>query len=289
MTDMNQPAWEVLDIERYRTAQRSELERLCRGRTQYARLDGERMVARVLGRYKLFLDSRDRGFAPHLLLDGYWEIWLTQFIARRLKAGSAAIDVGANYGYFSVLMADLVGPSGHLLCLEPNPAPFDFLQQSMAINGFTERSHLLMAAAGAVSRSGTLFVPQGEPKNGTLVATDIAPQLTGGLSMDVAIHRLDELWPADRQLDFLKIDAEGAEEDVIEGMWPLIERWRPEMVLEFNPHRCRAPAGLLQRLSAAYGSPRVVSSEGEAAAITTEQVLTLDSRDDRLLFFSMFA
>src|SRR5436853_284660 len=76
---------------------------------------------RVLGSCKMYLDTRDTGFGSHVSLDGYWEPWITVFVARQLRPGMVAIDVGANYGYYSLLFAALVGDTGHVYAIEPNP------------------------------------------------------------------------------------------------------------------------------------------------------------------------
>ena len=56
----------------------------------------------------MYIDTADVGFGAHLLLDGFWESWLTEFIARRVQAGMRFADVGANHGYYTVLAADLL-------------------------------------------------------------------------------------------------------------------------------------------------------------------------------------
>jgi hypothetical protein len=71
----------------------------------------------ILGRYKFFLDTRDRGFGSHVLLDGFWEIWLTLFCARNLRHGMTVVDVGANFGYYSVMFAEFVGAPGRVLAV----------------------------------------------------------------------------------------------------------------------------------------------------------------------------
>lgn len=284
--DWSQRSWDPLTLDDIATAARNDLEGACRARSQTSYLGHDIALARVLGRYKLFLDSRDRGFAPHLLLDGFWEIWLTQFIARRIHPGAGVIDVGANYGYFSVLMADLVGPHGSLLCLEPNPPAHTALVQSLALNGFSNQTVTHMLAAGSQSENGYLFIPDNEPKNATLVTPLLAASLPDTRIVSIQVATLDQLWPAGRRLDFMKIDTEGAEENVIAGAAGLIEQWHPDIVLEFNPHRCREPAALLATLMAAYGAMRIVDGNGNAADVSIEQALSLDDKYDRLLFFS---
>ena len=79
------------------------------------------VLCKVLGKYLMWVDANDEGLAPHLVLQGYWEIWVTEALARHTKPNSIALDIGANVGYYTMLMADAVGaarrgqkvPEGH--------------------------------------------------------------------------------------------------------------------------------------------------------------------------------
>jgi hypothetical protein len=115
------------------------------------------VLCRVLGRYKMLLDPADRGFAPHLMLDGFWEWWATTFLARNIRPGQRVAEAGACYGYFSLLMADLVGPQGRLTVFEPNPDAAALLQRNLEMNGLAGRVRLMRAAVGA--SDGTLSAP----------------------------------------------------------------------------------------------------------------------------------
>ncbi len=66
-----------------------------------AYLGDETALCRVLGRYKMFVDTSDNSLSPHLMLDGYWEMWLTEALARAIRPGMTVVDVGANLGYFT--------------------------------------------------------------------------------------------------------------------------------------------------------------------------------------------
>ena len=101
-----------LDIEEFAGRSKRALEALCRARAQPVYLGGNEALCRILGRYKLYVDTRDKGLCAHLLLDGYWEMGLTMHIARHVRAGMTAIDVGANFGYYTVLLGALVGEDG---------------------------------------------------------------------------------------------------------------------------------------------------------------------------------
>ena len=69
----------------------------------------------------MYLDTRDVGFAQHIIMDGYWEYWVTQFMIEVVKPGFRVVDIGANFGYYTNLLSDLVGPDGCCLAIEPNP------------------------------------------------------------------------------------------------------------------------------------------------------------------------
>jgi FkbM family methyltransferase len=246
-------------------------------------LGDEVALCRILARYKLYLSARDDGFGGNLLLDGYWEIWLTQFMARTVAAGATVVDVGANYGYYSLLLADLVGPEGHVFAIEPNPEAAGLLRRSLGLNGFTGQTSVHQLAAGA-SDGGTasLFVPEGEPKNAAIAA---AAPAQGGRSHEVAVRTLDSLL-AGRRIDFLKIDAEGAEQGIVEGMERIFADQRPAMVLEFNAARYADPEAFLQRLLRIYGVLRHVGYDGSALPVTPERVLSEHFGEDWLLFLS---
>ncbi|MFC7542969.1 FkbM family methyltransferase [Siccirubricoccus deserti] len=130
------------------------MEAAIRARCQSVAVDPQTILCRILGRYKFFVDCRDQGLAPHLMLDGYWEYWVSDFIWRNVKPGETVADIGANLGYYTVLLADLVGPGGRVMAFEPNPRLFDLLQRNVAINGFSRWANCHAKAVAAKSGSG---------------------------------------------------------------------------------------------------------------------------------------
>lgn len=241
-------------------------------------------LCRLLTRYKFFVAADDVGFGANVLLDGFWEFWLTRFIARNVPRGGTVVDVGANFGYYSMLLADLVGPEGRLYAVEPNPAAAGLLRRALSLNGFAGRTELCEAAAGASDgTSAKLFVPAGEPKNAALVAA--APERAGELRQ-VPVRSLDALLAAEDRIDFVKIDAEGGEEAIIDGMARILAERPPPMVLEFNAARYADPRAFLDRLLRHYGSLRHVDFDGAAAAVSPERVLSENVGEDWLLFLS---
>jgi FkbM family methyltransferase len=243
------PAGARLSLDALRRLPRGLAQDLVRARSRAVPLDATTLLCRVLGRYKMLVDGRDRGLAPHLLLDGYWEMACTRFVLGQLKPGQAAWDVGANIGYYTVLMADIVGPAGRVVALEPNPRLAELAERSLELNGFAARAVLHRAAAS--DRAATLRFrgDAADPKNGHVVAPD-APQDPALAEYAVPGLPLDELG---ERADFLKMDVEGAEEAAWGGMQRLLDRSPGiTLLMEFNRLRCADPAALLRDIAARF-------------------------------------
>jgi FkbM family methyltransferase len=274
-----------LDIGEFAYRSKRSLEALCRARAQPVRLGDNEALCRILGRYKLFVDSRDQGLGAHLLLDGFWELGLTMYMARTVRPGMAAIDVGANFGYYTILLGALVGDGGHVYAIEPAPPTAAMLHRSIRLNGFDDRTTVVAAAAG-VSDGGEalLYVPHREPKNAAVVAAPEAADPEAGTLYRVAEASIDALM-AQQHLDFIKIDAEGAEEAIVAGALATLRRDKPILVLEFNAARASDPGGLLATLGAIYGPPRYLDLHGNVHATTAAQLTSARVGSDWLLVF----
>ncbi len=243
-------------------------------------------LCRVLGSYKIYLDTNDTGFGCHVLLDGFWEMWLTIFFARHVQPGMTVIDVGANFGYYTLLFGSLVGPKGRVFAVEPNPAVLPKLRRSVNLNGLAGRTTIVEAAAGAVDEDETnLYVPDGEPKNSTVVPRPEGLAAGSDRVYKVRRVRLDGLAATVPRIDLVKIDAEGAEQDVIAGLEGILRRDRPSLLAEFNPGKRADAAGFLETLGAPYDRMRYIDFEANPTQVTPRQVLDDRSGEDWLLLF----
>ncbi len=276
----------VIALEELATADRFALEHACRAQAQPVYLGDHTALCRILGRYKFYVDTRDQGFGSNVLLDGFWEMWLTIAIARHLKPGMVAIDIGANFGYYSLLMADLVGPEGALVAVEPNRHVTPKLRASLALNGFASRSRVIEAAAAATSEGfAHLYATVTEPKNATIVSPEMIADPAIGAITTAPNWTADVVAREFGRIDFIKIDAEGAEEDIIRGLRPVLVQHNPSLVLEFNAARYTDAHGFLSEVMACYRQLRLVDHDGSLAAVSPERVLTDKIGEDWLLFF----
>lgn len=270
----------LFHLDHLRTRPRYRNEAIVRQLCANAYLGNGRSLCRVLGRYKMIVDTTDVGLSSHLLLDGYWEMWTTEAMLRFIRPGMTAIDIGANLGYFTMLMADLVGSGGRVVAFEPNPRMAERARRSAHVNGFAPFTQIHEVALSDEPGDTVMFVPPTEPKN----AHFSQPSGRDG-EIRVRVQRADA-FEALLDADFIKIDTEGAEDLVWRGMTGLLHRNRPLTVfMEFTPVRyADAPAFLDAILAAGFALHRIDYFDPQVVVPTTrEAVLSAPAHEDQML------
>jgi FkbM family methyltransferase len=263
---------------------RQKAENEIRARVQSIYVGNDLVLTRVLGHPKMYLHTKDAGLSAHVMMDGYWEIWLTLVLAQMLKPGMVCIDVGANFGYYSILMGFGVWPDGKVIAVEPNPPVAAVMQKSLQLNGLTGLVQLEQVAAGAVNGGSChLFVPDGEPKNAAIVGAEFVG--AGGQTVEVPLRTIDAMCAGLDRVDLVKIDAEGAEIDVLSGMRQVIATHKPKIVLEFNAARYANPTEFLDSLAPIYGRPRLIDYSGTCKRVSDDEILRQNLHVDKLLLF----
>ena len=198
-----------------------------------------------------------------------------------------AIDVGANFGYYTILLGALVGEAGHVLAIEPAPETAAMLRRSVALNGFEGFTTVIEAAAGAGEASeALLFVPEREPKNAQIVAS---PDGLDHIPRHVAPGRAIADRRARRRPAPHRLSSRSTPRAPRRPSSPArsrrLRRDRPLLVLEFNAARARDPAALLAMLGAIYGAPRYLDLHGNVRETTPERLLRESFATDWLVVF----
>ena len=161
---------------------------------------------------------------------------VSKLINRMLRPGQVAIDIGANVGMHSVIMANRVGPTGHVVVFEPDPHPMGRLRRNMALNGI-DWVTTVEAAVSARSETRTFYLHDdsiGNFANASLVAANVGKQTA---SVQMQVVSIDE-WMRDNPLprvDVVKLLAQGEEFNALQGMRGLIERDRPKIFFLYEP------------------------------------------------------
>jgi FkbM family methyltransferase len=181
----------------------------------------------------------------------------TELIVSLLRPGNIAIDVGADVGLFTVAMANAVGPSGLVLAIEPHPESQAILKLALKARHLSW-VRLIPAALGCRNGWATLcttFDPCGREKTAFSRIVKQDARDDSAIQRRVALKTLDELvheYQLNR-LDFLKIDVEGFEWDVLQGAQDCLRNFAPILLIELeDPHAefyGRSVAGIVEMLA----------------------------------------
>ena len=158
---------------------------------------------------------------------GCLDYWDERAIQGMLKPGSICIDVGAHIGYYSLLFSRWVGQNGRVFSYEPVPYTHSFFERNLRRN---RAFNVTLQRAAIGSRTGT--VRMACPNGGRLGWSTVSD--SG--DMDVACTTIDSEISRFglEHVDFIKIDTEGYEPQVLAGAEDALQRMRPKILFEVN-------------------------------------------------------
>jgi FkbM family methyltransferase len=165
--------------------------------------------------YKLFLHPTVQGYT--IEFDGWNEE--TKIIKKFIKKGDTVIDLGANIGRYTLLFRSLVGENGKVIAFEPDITNFNLLKKTIIANNF-ENVTIFQKAVGNINSRVKMSVSE-----------EIgSQQISNSGSVVVDCVKVDDYVSS---ADFVKIDTEGYEIKVLEGM-PNLLRQKITMMVELN-------------------------------------------------------
>lgn len=192
---------------------------------------------------KIFVDTRDEGIAPHLLLEGQWEEWIGSAMDNFLP-GSLFIDVGANFGWYTLRAAKK--GARKILSFEPNTRLFDLLKSGVRVNGVECELH-----PSALSDEPARWILQADlsamgsgkcvhriAREGVVIVSEGTEFVCRSQRLDFFVSDLLEREPQWADVPVVvKIDVEGFEPKVVSGGAELFKvKTRPiTAFIESNP------------------------------------------------------
>ncbi|MGH9315331.1 MAG: FkbM family methyltransferase [Vicinamibacterales bacterium] len=214
---------------------------LCRGRR-------DRFIAPfTAGRCALSFvcDLRD-GIAREACFIGGYGPQETRLLDALLAPGMTVIDVGANWGYFTLVAASIVGPRGRVIALEPEPRLFDLLEQNLRLNGL---SHATALREAATDRASTMALHTFDENCANWGVSSVVRAQPGAVATTVAGRPLDAVVrdAGLASIHLVKIDVEGHELEVLAGMACGLRAGRyRRLIVEWHPAALRSPRAALE-------------------------------------------
>ena len=175
-------------------------------RSEYIEIDGQ----------KLFLDKEDS-----LLLStrkNNFDRFEIECLKQIIKNGDIVVDLGANIGYYTLILARLVGKSGHVYAFEPDPSNFEILSKNVKENKH-DNVTLVQKAVSDKNSKIKLYVSKRNLASHRIFDAEDKRE-----SIEVDVTTLDEYFQKSKKLvKFIKMDVEGAEGATILGASKIIE------------------------------------------------------------------
>ncbi len=163
---------------------------------------------------------------------GYYEKSLGDVLKNIIKPGDVFLDIGANIGYFSLLIANNV-PTAKVISFEPVREIFESLKGNIAINNIKNVT-AFNAAIGELKEEKELFI-SGLDNLG--MSSFQQPENFSGKKETVQVLTIDEWFERAglAKIDVVKLDVEGSELPALKGMKEILQNFKPIVIVEINP------------------------------------------------------
>lgn len=174
-----------------------------------------------VGRFRMFLNPRDVALTPIIMFRGRWEPGETFWFVKSLKKGDTVVDIGANVGYYTLIAAKIVGDEGRVYAFEPDPEAFALLQANVRVNGLT---NVVLEQKAVSNEQGVLKLYLAEKNRGDhrIYQPKEGPKRD---FVEVEAVSLDDYFEDyDGDISLIKIDTQGAEGVIFEGLTGIARR-----------------------------------------------------------------
>lgn len=180
--------------------------------------------------FAMLVASTDVGIGRELALYRIHEPMATKLLPGFVPYGGVVLDIGANIGYYTLLLSRLVGNEGLVVAVEPHPVNFHLLQLNLRINRV---SNVRLVSAAVSDEEGEAHLFEAEGSNWhSLLPTE----RTSEKAIKVPTLTIDALASQiGRPIDLLRMDIEGGELKALKGGENTLRHHRPVLVVEIHP------------------------------------------------------
>ncbi len=173
---------------------------------------------------------------------GSKDTWDSYHVLKLLKPGAVFFDVGANFGYYSILVRSELGAQCRVFSFEPNPPTYARLRKNIELNGFEKQiTAVPLALSDAVGPAWMVDHPGN--------TGDARVNAAGG-DRQISLTTLDAFCASEKisRIDFIKIDVQGYEEHLLLGGKETLTRLKPPLLIELEPSVLQAQGSSAERI-----------------------------------------
>jgi FkbM family methyltransferase len=182
------------------------------------------------------LDLRENSIHKQLILDGVREKKSTEIMKRFIRPDDIILELGANIGYYVLIESTVLSDTGYIYAVEPAPENVTLLKKNIALNNIrnVEVFHMAMS-----DKEGIAKLYMGKACN--LHSLVGSPNAIDAEFVEVETNTVDNFLKGRKSITFLRMDIEGYEATVIDGMQETLESpGLKKMFIEIHPHRVSA-------------------------------------------------
>ncbi|MBI4707538.1 MAG: FkbM family methyltransferase [Candidatus Omnitrophica bacterium] len=233
---------------------------------------------------RIILDKYD---ALRLSINKNYESVIKRLVKEKIEKGDTVLDIGANIGYYTLIFARLAGDSGCVFAFEPEPNNFKLLKKNIECNNYRNVTLEPLAVSDKSKRMRLCFNRNNQADNRLIDSS--MPN-----SIDVGAISLDDYFKDySGKIDFVKIDAQGAEAGIIKGMEGiLLQNNNIKLLVEFWPFGlkyCGSNANLFLELLSGYGFDFYeIRSTNDQLVRTSAKVLLDTYTEEKQNFTNLF-
>ncbi len=182
--------------------------------------------------FNMFVDPKDRGVGMELYYSRIHEPFATKLLPCMVRKGETVLECGANIGYYTIQLSQLVGNSGKVIAVEPNPEVSKILKLNLELNR-VENVEVYEFALGEKEETIDFYIKAASnlssmyPEEGEYIE-----------KVPVRVVQIDNLirtmgYP----VHLIRMDAEGHEDKILQGAEVTLKKYLPKMVIEFHKHK----------------------------------------------------
>jgi FkbM family methyltransferase len=232
---------------------------------------GNRFVEIKVFGFRLTIDLDDKGISRTLWLFGQRELDHKWILENSLDKGSTVLDIGANIGYYLLMEDQLIGEKGRIIAVEPVASNLKLLKKNTK-QASAEDIVILEGAVSNISGPRTFYLARESNLN---TFHKHVLESRGNLTAEVVVptYTLEQLVSRYGEFDYLRMDIEGHEVEVLEGVAKLYGKVKkmPKIIFETHPrtyHEGHAIAPILEQLyNLGYCAEYVASSSERGTKI----------------------
>lgn len=187
----------------------------------------------VVNKNNYFIRFHNDGDNQEVLYLGNWDKYFNEeypVLNQSLKSGDNVVDVGANLGFFSLMISKLIGSEGKVFGFEPSKITYDKLQTNLKLNSIL---NVYPENLGVGQKDCVLTLKRNKKYSG--LSSIILEQNTDIVEERIKITSLDNyFFNKNIKIDLIKIDTEGFEPEVLKGAKQIIMKYKPLIYIELG-------------------------------------------------------